>query len=149
MIKKFNWGWGIALVYTVFVGFMLFMVMLTNKQTVDLVTPDYYAKELKYQDQLNKMNNANALGEPLTCTVDARKVNVQFPQKMNGKKIKADILFYRPSNSSADFTVSCTPDASGNCLIQSDKFETGLYKMQVEWSADGVAYYNEKEININ
>ncbi len=149
MIKKFNWGWGIALVYTVFVAFMLVMVWLANRQTVDLVTSDYYSKELKYQDQLDKMKNANALGEPLVCTVDAKKVSVKFPEKLSGKQIKADILFYRPNNSANDFSVSCTPDASGSCQIQSDKFAPGKYKMQVEWSADGVAYYTENEININ
>lgn len=149
MFKKFNWGWGIALVYGGFVVFIGAMVMLANRQRVDLVTPDYYAKELQYQQQLDKMNNSAALGQPVVCKTEGHTVRLEFPQKLNGKDIKANVFFYRPNNSDNDFSISCTPDADGSCLIQSDKFKPGKYQMQVEWSANGVSYYNENTVNIN
>lgn len=149
MFKKFNWGWGIALVYGTFVLFMLALVYRSTLTREELVTEDYYGKELKYQEQIDKQKRADSFKQPLQWKVENRKVELTFPSEVAGKQVKADVMFYRPNNSKQDFNVSCAPNASGICAIASDKFEKGVYKIQVEWSADGVAYYNEGQINID
>lgn len=149
MLKKFNWGWGLAIVYSSFVAFMLFMVWQSTVMKTELVTTDYYGKELKFQDQLNKMNRAGGLGDTISWTVNSRQVMLSFPKEVKGKKVKADILFYKPDNSLRDFNVSCHPDSTGNCLIASDKFHHGIYKMKIDWSAGDQTYYTEGVININ
>jgi nitrogen fixation protein FixH len=149
MFKKFNWGWGIAIFYSGFVAFMLFMVWRSTKMTPDMVTSDYYGKELKYQEQINKMQRSNALSQPMSWSVNNHTVKLSFPRDVKGKEVKAQILFYRPDNSKRDFNITCGADSLGTCVITSDKFSKGVYKMEVDWSAGKETYYNEGVININ
>ena len=44
-----NWGWRIVILYSGFVLLILFLVYKTTTVNDDLVTTDYYAKELKFQ----------------------------------------------------------------------------------------------------
>jgi hypothetical protein len=148
-MKKFNWGWGIAMLYTAFALFILFLVYKTTTVNIDLVTPDYYKKELAYQEQINKVKRTSKLTEPLQWTVSNRKVTLTFPKQTTASRVKASVLFYRPSDSSKDFKIEVSPDTSGSCIIVSEKLSRGIYRMQVDWSVDGVAYYNEGVVNIN
>jgi hypothetical protein len=146
---KLNWGWKIAILYSGFVVFMLILVFKSSMQKIDLVTPDYYAKELNYQQQIDKENRTGKLSEQLKWQVENRKIQLQFPAEVKGKKVKGEILFYRPSDSGKDLKVEITPDSSGYVLVAGDKLSTGMYKMQVAWSADNTEYYNEGTITIN
>ena len=149
MFKKFNWGWGLAIVYSGFVMFMLFMVWRSTVLKTELVTTDYYGKELKYQEQLDKMKRVNGLKDSISWTIENKRVLLTFPKEVKDKEVKADILFYRPDNSLRDFNVSCHVDSTGRCIVASEKFHHGLYKMQIDWSAGGQTYYSEGVVNIN
>ena len=57
-----NWGYKILLVFAVFVAGILFLVYKSSNQKMDLVTTDYYEKELKYQQKIDAMDKvANCL----------------------------------------------------------------------------------------
>jgi hypothetical protein len=114
----------------------------------DLVTPYYYAKELKFQEQVDKQKRTHELKEQLSWNVDGKEIAIQFPSDMLAKDVKAEILFYNASEAKRDFTVTCTPDSTGLCQVNSDKFKHGVYEMKIDWSAGGVSYYNEGTINI-
>mgnify|MGYP003351831803 CR=1 FL=1 len=58
-MKNINWGWRIVMLYGGFVVLILFLVYKTTTVKDDLVTPDYYAKELKYQEQLDKQKRTH------------------------------------------------------------------------------------------
>jgi len=148
ILNKINWGWRITIVYLGFVLFMLFMVFKTQQQTIELVTTDYYAKELKYQDQLDKMNRANALAEPLHWNVNATGIILSFSKEMAEKGVKSNIVLYCPSNSKNDFATDCNADAEGKCFIPANKLKSGVYQIQIEWQAADVSYYNEGTIRI-
>jgi hypothetical protein len=147
MLKKFHWGWGIAIFYTAFAVFILTMVYQSTQHKVELVTPDYYAQELKYQERIDQIENARRLKKPLQWEVQGRQIHLQFP--FTGKHVKAKILFYKPDSSAKDVAVECAPDDSGRCIVTSDKLEAGVYQMQIEWQAEQVLYYNEATIRIN
>ena len=55
-----NWGYKILLVYLIFILGILFMVFKSSTQKTDLVTTDYYAKELKYQEKIDEMKQVVA-----------------------------------------------------------------------------------------
>ena len=58
---KFNWGTGIVLAFVAFITFILYFVVLSFRDPAsnhDLVTDDYYQKELKYQDDLDAAKRA-------------------------------------------------------------------------------------------
>ncbi len=148
-MKKLNWGWRIVILYGGFMSLILFLVWKTTTVKDDLVAPDYYAKELKFQEQIDKQKRTHELKEQLSWNVHGKKVAIQFPVAMLDKKVKAEILFYNASDDKRDFTISCSPDSAGMCEVNSDKFKHGVYEMKIDWSAGGVGYYNEGTINIH
>jgi len=66
---KFNWGTGIVLAFIAFISFIMYFVinMSTNKKyDHDLVTEQYYNKELKFQEDIDKSKNARNLETNIT-----------------------------------------------------------------------------------
>ena len=52
-VRGMNWGYKILFVYIAFIAGILLMVFKSSTQKRDLVTADYYAKELKYQERID------------------------------------------------------------------------------------------------
>jgi hypothetical protein len=139
MTIKWNWGTKIFLVYTGFVVFMLTMVYMCIRQQYDLVSDDYYAQELKYQDVIDGKNNAKLLRTGLTVGAIADTVFVKLPlDQISGG---GEIQFYRPDNASFDYKVQFVNNAT--IAIPSSKLKAGTYKVKATWASDGKPYYNE------
>ncbi|MFN8311003.1 MAG: FixH family protein [Chitinophagales bacterium] len=147
-MKKFNWGWRIASLYIGFVLLILFLVYKTTTVKDDLVTPDYYAKELKYQDQLDKQKRTSQLPEQLTWEVNGKHIALKFPENMRKEVIKANILFYNPAEARKDVKLACTADSAGLCALNVEQIEHGAYQMKIDWTAGGISYFNEGTISI-
>ena len=60
-----SWGWKIVVLYGLFVMMTLSMVFYFMGHDVDLVAKDYYRQEIEYQDQIDKIENARSLKEPI------------------------------------------------------------------------------------
>ena len=59
--KNISWPLGIGIIYGLFVVFLLIYLVYANFNTVDLVTKDYYAKDLKYQQQIDRQDRTSGL----------------------------------------------------------------------------------------
>ena len=149
LFQKFNWGWGIGLFYTAFVVFMLGMVYKASQNSIDFVTTDYYKKELEYQAHIDKIKRTAMLAEKPKWQVQEKRVVVSFPVKETGKDVKANVLFYRPSDSGKDVTINVTADSTGQAIVTSDKLQHGVYRMQIDWEAGSTSYYTEGIVNLN
>ena len=58
-----NWGNRILFLYLGFVALIITLVVVSFSQKVDLVAPDYYARELNFESEIVKMKNEAALVE--------------------------------------------------------------------------------------
>lgn len=147
-MKNLNWGWRIVILYGGFVVFMLVMVYKTTTVKDALVSKDYYARELKFQEEIDKQNRANQLKEVLSWNVTGSRIELKFPEEVLSRNVNAEVLFYNASDDKRDFSLHCTPDTNGICELSSEKFQPGVYQMKIDWSANGISYYNEGTINI-
>jgi hypothetical protein len=143
---KWNWGTGITLVYSGFVIFMLSMVFLCVKQEFFLVTPDYYAQELKYQHVIDGKANTDKLSEPVKISPGTKAVTVQFPAEL--KSIESgSMLFYRPDNAKHDMELPLKDKLTYE--VAGEKFVYGLYKVKMTWVSNGVSYFDEMPMFIS
>ena len=55
---KIHWGYKIMIVYLFFVVGMVVLVIKSTMQKFELVQPDYYADELKYQTVIDASQRA-------------------------------------------------------------------------------------------
>lgn len=144
-----SWGTKIAFLYIGFVLMIVFLVFKSNNEKVDLVSPDYYAQELKFQDKIDGQNNMNSLSGKVEYSAKNQSVEIKFPNELIGKIKTGDILFYRPSDSSLDITDKLNLDSLGAQTITNSKFKRGVYRMEIKCALDDKKYYFEEQIFMN
>lgn len=143
-----SWGYRITILVVGFVCFMTFMVIAAFQQDFDLVTEDYYGRELQFQSQINKQINQQQLSLPVVCKQENDQLIIQFPEELLDKKIDGEIVLYRPSNASKDFIVKLNP-AVGKQSIDKKILLKGLYEIQITYTCDDKAYYFDEDLMIN
>lgn len=142
-----NWGIKIMMVFSIFVAGMLFMVFKSARQNMDLVVPDYYEQELKYQDVIDASMLTHTLKGKVDCKITGNAVDIIFPEDMKGKTMKGEVWLYCVADKSRDvkkaFTVNNT-----SFSLPLDAHHKGAYEVKVSWQAGGESYYHQQKIFI-
>lgn len=149
MKNKFSWGKGITIFIILFLIFNFIIIYFAFNQNVELVTQDYYEKDLLHEAELQKQRNSQALTEQIKIDVVNSFVKIQIPQEFVGKNIEGEIYFYRPSDSKKDFRLSLIPNEYGIQEISGDKFIRGLWKINIQWKSEAKLFSDSKTIFIN
>lgn len=142
-----NWGYKILFVYLAFITGILFMVFRSTGEKTDLVAPDYYEQELKYQDKIDEVGRTASLSSPLLYNIANGSLSISFPGDFKGKTLEGNIILYCPSDKQKDlkqpFMVMDEPVS-----IALPGHYAGMFELQVSWKSDGNTYYYEKKIFI-
>ena len=141
---KLNWGTSIAIVYGLFAITMVGFVIKSKSMDHSLVTEDYYAKDLAYQQQYDKLTNSQTLANDLKINKLADGLQLLFPTDV--QQVSGDILLYRADDKSKDFSVKIAPDAQGQQLVPTDQLTPGRWTVKVDWQAGGKAFYKEQVV---
>ena len=145
---KFNWGTGIVIAFIGFIGFIMFFIIkmnTDNKYDHDLVTEDYYAQELEYQNDIDKEKNAETLSKNVTWKKTNTGIVVTFPEVLNEKNITGKVFLYRPSNKQFDFETPISL-SSHNLLIPDNRLLDGRWNIKIDWQYNGTYYLFKKEL---
>ncbi|WP_375238761.1 FixH family protein [Aurantibacter sp.] len=145
---KINWGTGIVLGMLAFISFILYLVitMVTDQNySHDLVTEEYYAKEMLYQNEIDAENNANNLSEQLKGERTQEGWQILFPKELEYENIKGKVFLYRPSNMKLDFELPLYI-SNNKIIIPKQKMLDGRWNISIEWSCNGKPYLYKKEI---
>lgn len=145
---KLNWGTGIAIFYGIFVVVLVAIVIKTTTFDNSLVSDDYYADDLNYQQQYNKLANSRDLAEDLDINLQSAKELVELVFPPNLGKAAGEIVFFCPSDSKSDFTVAIQPGEDNRQTVPITGLKPGLWRVKVDWQAGGKAYYKEVVITI-
>ncbi len=147
---KSGWGVGIFVFYGVFVLFILGLVVLTTFHRHSLVTEDYYEEELRYQDQIERMRNANQLSAGLDISFDRsnRQIVLNYPPDAVLGELKGTVTMFRPSDADHDVVYPVQVDRDGRQYIRTDNLLRGLWRMKIDWQSAGDAYYVEEVVII-
>jgi len=138
-----NWGYKIAIFYTAFAVFILALVVKSFNQKYDLVADDYYDKELKFQDQIDKQNLVNVNAKQVLWDREGNALNFVFPANEN---VSGEIKLFRPSDAAMDFTIAVKPDSTGKQQVDVSKTGKGKYLLQIDWKENNKAYFQETVI---
>lgn len=142
-----NWGYKILVVYIVFISGIVFMVIKSSSQKDDLVTTDYYEKELKYQDKIDEMNRVQALSDSVQYEVKDNELIIAFPKDFSGKLVTGEAFLYCPSDEDKDFKKSFSIQDE-ILKIALPKATKGLHELHLSWKQGNLSYYFEKKIII-
>lgn len=146
---KFNWGTGIVIAFILFVGLVISTGVYLMNQDVQLVSDDYYDKEIAYQQHIDNVARTVELSSEETILFDGSLITVKLPPEISAKNISGEIYFYRPSDSKLDIRLPFSPDANKQQIIPLVKLQKGFWRVQFSWKADDKNYYSEKAIVVN
>ena len=109
------------------------------------MSDNYYEQEIKYQQQLNRIDRAQSLSNPVYWNYDnkIKAVIVNFPPEINPNLVRGNILFFRPSDAKLDNLVPLTLSDTGTQQISTKNLTPGLWKIKVFWQVHDNEYYKE------
>ena len=147
--SKFNWGTGILLTIIIFMVIIISTVIYLMNQNVDLVASDYYDKGIHHQEQIDRVNRTNAIGDELQISPENGFIRLVFPKSYSQKSLSGTIKFYRPSDSKKDFALPISIDTTAQQIIPTQNLEKGYWTVKLNWIQDSIEYYKERSFLIN
>ncbi len=145
---KMNWGTGLAIVLGLFVLSMAYTMYLVTQQRYDLVTADYYEKELAYQETIDRQENALALSGKSALKMVDGKIQLQFPQELIGQTAQAHIELYCQTDARKDFTLKEENWTVAHVHLPAQKMTTGKWIAKVKLDTQDQQYYFDPSLVI-
>lgn len=112
---------------------------------IDLVTVDYYGKELLYQEDINKQKNSMNLSSSISLQMTSDTLNIKLPKEFNEQLCTGKIVFYRPSDSHLDkeFKVN----TNNSMIIVPNKFlSKGKWRIILDISCNDIEYQIKQDL---
>ncbi len=145
---KFNWGTGIVLAFVAFISFIMYFVVVANsdpRADHDLVTEEYYRKELEYQQDLDASRNLELFGGQVEVLRISGGLGIRFPKGMDLQGIDGKVSLYRPSNKQLDFEFPIQ-NSDTLQLIPASRLLDGRWDIRVNWTYKGKPYLFRERI---
>lgn len=144
---KISWGVKIIIAFIIFAGGIGTMVGISMSKNIDLVSENYYEKELKYQERIDMINRTNSLTEKPVIENASGTIKIKFPDFKDN--ITGKINFYRAMDKKKDFSVDISKDENGVQVIPTERMDKGNWKAEIIWKKNGKEYFTQSEIFIN
>jgi hypothetical protein len=143
-----TWGTKLLLVFAAFALLMSTLVYKCMHQNFELVSKDYYSDELRYQDKIDGMNNANKIGEVL-IREGGDNVSIQLPKEVQGLALTGHALFYCTNDATMDRNIPLVVNDNGLILIPKSRLAKAHYRVQLNWQVGKDRYYTEQNLVLN
>lgn len=142
------WPWGIGAAFVVFIAGTVGLIVLASLHRPELVTPDYYEQEIRYQHTYDSRERARVLGGEADVTFDAavRGLVVRLPAPHVTASLVGTIHLYRPAAAGADREVPLAPDSQGRQELDARDLAPGLWRVRVEWRHGDQPYTLERTL---
>lgn len=138
-----NWGKSIVLAFVLFATFIGVLVTIIFRQDIALVTENYYEKELRYQEQIDRERNTSELPEKPSIQVADGALVVEYTGMT--QITSGELELFRPSDAKLDRKYVLSPDATVQ-RIDLSGLPGGMYKARMRWTQNGKEYFLENTI---
>ncbi len=141
-----NWGTRISIVFILFTLLILTMVFKASQHSVDLVVPNYYEQELKYDQHQEGMQNL--IKNEKELFINHSETTYEFAFDIAHGNPEGKILFFKPDNSNLDKEFEISVNSEGKQTIDTQSLVRGTYVIKVQWETSGKKFYKEQRISI-
>ncbi|QEC70066.1 hypothetical protein FRZ67_23195 [Panacibacter ginsenosidivorans] len=142
-----TWGNKLLIVFILFGTLIGTLVYKCMQQNFELVSKDYYGEELRYQDKIDGVTNANKLSG-VKVTEDIADVSIQLPKELNGAALTGEAWFYCANNASNDRKIPLNISDSGTMLIAKNKLAKTKYLLKLTWESGKEKFYTEQNVEV-
>jgi len=144
---KIGWGYRITFLYIGFVIIIATLVIGSMKQDIELVSDDYYEKELNYQERIEQIKRTDSLTTDIEVTLEEKKILITYPEADSGS-YSGKIVLFRPSDRKLDMNYEVNAGNDQTQVIQIADLRRGMYRLQIEYTLNALDYYFEKQVVI-
>ena len=115
----------------------------------DLVAPDYYDQELRYQDRIDGRARARDAGlvPAIVPGTTSRTIRIRFPAALPADA-RGAVELYRPSNARLDRRFGLALDADAGQTLDLAGMPSGLWRVRVAWTNAGLSYFAEDAVVV-
>lgn len=143
--------WPIAIIgfFVVAIIFIVSFIVWAVHQREDLVSADYYEREVRFQTQLDSMNRSQelALQTIVTFEPQAQSIIITLPTAKS-QEAKGTVHLYRPSDARLDRELPLALNSQGIQRLDSRSLADGLWKVRVQWHAGGQDYFVDQPVIV-
>jgi hypothetical protein len=147
--RRNPWPIAITVYFILFAAFLATFLVWAVRQREDLVSADYYDREVRYQQQLDAMNQAQPLAMEPVVTFDPVQQSIVItlpPAQAQGAV--GSVHLYRPSDARLDRDVPLALDPEGVQRLDTKELRDGLWKVRLKWTANGRDYFLDRPVII-
>ncbi|MHC1768640.1 MAG: FixH family protein [Verrucomicrobiia bacterium] len=133
--------------FVVFIAGLLTFIVFASTQRNDLVRPDYYEAEIRYQQQIDRIQRTQSMPQPAAIVYDGprRRITIQLPAA-HAHVSSGQVHLYRPSDARLDRELPLALDTEGRQQLDAASLRSGLWKVRVQWSVAGEDYYLDQAL---
>jgi hypothetical protein len=139
-----NWGKGIVIALTLFIGFISFLVVKIMSQDVDLVSEDYYKQEIDYEARIQKEQNGLNNAAKIELIDQEAYVVVQLPDSSSLTNVVLNLK--RPNDKKLDKSFKI--EGTKTFMLPKSSLEKGKYELTIEYTINGEECLMKKVIKL-
>lgn len=149
--KRSFWPHAIVGYFIIFTAFVAVFISWAVKQNMDLVRKDYYEEEVRFQQQMEKVQRTQPLQAAIQVAYEtgSSTLNIRLPAAHGAQKASGRVHLYRPSNAGLDLDLPLLVSPDGQQKIKTAALQSGLWKVRLNWSSNGQEYFCERPILVD
>jgi nitrogen fixation protein FixH len=143
------WPITITVFFIVFFSGLVAFIVFATTQHVDLVRADYYEEEIRFQQQIDRVNRTRQMAPDVTVAYDSGRhcIIIRLPLAQAGQA-SGQVHLYRPSDARLDQKLPLNLTADGSQRLDATKLRSGLWKVRVQWAVAGQEFYHDEAVVI-
>jgi hypothetical protein len=143
------WPASIVGFFVLAIIFLVSFVAWAMRQRDDLVSTDYYEREVRYQQQLDSMNRSQTLAAQVVVTFDPTQLAIVITLPSDKRQgATGQVHLYRPSDARLDRELPLVLNADGVQRLDAKQLDNGLWKVRVKWNANGQEYFLDQPVIV-
>ena len=139
-----NWGKGIAIFLGAFIVFILVLAIKLMSTNVDLVTPDYYEREINYSQEMDAVQNSEDLDEKIALNFIDGFLAVKVPENLPAKNIELKLIRNNDETLDRNYKIENT----NTFLIDKKELVIGHYDTELYYTVNGKKYMQKEKIEL-
>jgi|TARA_R110000737_G_scaffold17130_1_gene34615 hypothetical protein len=139
-----NWGKGIAIALGAFMIFILVLAIKLMTTNVDLVTPDYYEREINYSQEMDAVQNSEDLEEKIALSFIEEHLVVKIPENLGAENIELKLIRNNDEKLDRDYNIENT----NTFLIDKKELVKGHYDTEIYYTVNGEKYMQKEKIEF-
>jgi hypothetical protein len=146
-LKRNPWPYAIIAWFIVFISALVAWAVVATHNNMDLVRKDYYEEELRFQQQIDRINRTAKLRQDIVVTSDATGLTFKLPIEGAVTKPTGEVQLYRPSDARMDKKLALAVNENGLQRIDASNLKGGLWKLRVNWKfGETEEYYFDRSV---